>query len=646
VTELSDYPDGTLPISITGCTIKVLPVDISAQSVGNIGIDIAAQSVGNLNVNLAASAVTLNVAIQSSAVTLNVNLTAGQPEAFQPKIILNADFEVAGFGWVEEDLVTIPSSGAATGNGCCKFGIGKYAQIRQGPLTPSVPVDDIAVFTLNVNVPHPDDAIWWDVTYTDGTSDSGEFTYTEGVYVNQDLKALLTAGKRIQFLYFGMDDNAGWTFLDTIVLTLNVERRVGITESIQLDINIAASAVTLNVDITAQSVGNLNVNIAASAVTLDINIASSAVTLNIKTAAGEHVDTDIVSSITLNVDVTAQSVGNIGIDIAAQSVGNINVDIAAQSVDINIKTSGGANIVIDKLTQSAYTERRSTISNNGTASGWTHPTGDVRRGKFFPRGCRGFITTIDLYCRDAGAAGGTITVYLSPHPSMGYLYSADVTVPAGAGSDWRSATFNVMWNYDSFFVFILASSAQMETAFDADTPYDYYLSDDAGATWTTDDYRLHARVVMKGESIGDLPVSGTLNTIEIPNEAVGSSSGTTAVDAAGTETLLTINGAGKVLRLALYSATDVMEFEFYVDGTQIDTEALTGVDTFQGDILSAHGYTASTPAVQLLSHAAGSTTRIAVTIQFQFARKFEVKATNHDEAAENAAAGIVYAKIT
>ena len=68
-----------------------------------------------------------------------------------------------------------------------------------------------------------------------------------------------------------------------------------------LAVNLAASAITVNVDVVAQTVGNIAVNLAASAITLDINIKTSA--------------------ITLNVDITATTIGNLTIDIEAQSVG-------------------------------------------------------------------------------------------------------------------------------------------------------------------------------------------------------------------------------------------------------------------------------------------------------------------------------------
>jgi len=231
--------------------------------------------------------------------------------------------------------------------------------------------------------------------------------------------------------------------------------------------------------------------------------------------------------------------------------------IPVQDIDVYVKTRDETNILIDKLTQTAYTERRSTISNNGATASWSTETGNSRAAKFFPRGCRGFINTIDVYCKDAAAAGGTITVYISPHPSMGYFYSADVTVSAGAVPGWRSATFNKMWNYDSLFIFIVCSVSDIKFGYDSDIPHDNFTSADSGVTWTFSNYRLWFRAVMKGETIGDVPVSGTINTIETPS--ISSSDEVTAVSVPDvTQTLiLTVSGAGTMIEARLTFGTAI-----------------------------------------------------------------------------------------
>ena len=216
----------------------------------------------------------------------------------------------------------------------------------------------------------------------------------------------------------------------------------------------------------------------------------------------ETVETiDLVSLISLIVEVT--------------NIKNIeSVDLIDLITEI---TKIGSVKVIGKDASSV--ERRSIITNNGTTSLWLNVTGNNRRAKFFTSHMMGFINTIDVYCKDNGAAGGTITVYISPNSSLGYVASATVTVPAGGGADWRSATFNRTWLSDKLFIFVVGSTADMQWAYDDEdtSKRDEFSSSDAGATWAHGNARMWFRVVMKGETEGDANVTGTVNTIEIPS---------------------------------------------------------------------------------------------------------------------------------
>jgi len=171
----------------------------------------------------------------------------------------------------------------------------------------------------------------------------------------------------------------------------------------QVNVNLAASAITLNVAIQSSAV-TLNVNIESIAagvvfnvaqsgtwtinaaqsgtwtinigapldangrvethlmesVQLDVNIAAQAVTLNIAItspvdAVTGYVQVDITAQSVgnLGVDIKAQSVGNIAIDIAAQTVGNLNVNIAAQAADINVNVTNATINITGTVTVSA-----------------------------------------------------------------------------------------------------------------------------------------------------------------------------------------------------------------------------------------------------------------------------------------------------
>lgn len=248
-------------------------------------------------------------------------------------------------------------------------------------------------------------------------------------------------------------------------------------------------------------------------------------------------------------------------------------DYPDYSFSAMVRTLLATNLIIDKLTTTAYTENRSTLSNNGTTPLTSNVTAAAREGKFFVRGCQGFIESIDVYCKDAGAAGGTITVYISPHPTMGYIASAVVTIPAGGAWAWRSATFNRMWLFDKLFIFVVCSTADTKYAYDADSDWDGYSSSDSGATWTVGLWRFWFRAVFKGQTVGDIPIAGTVNTIEIP--AIGSElteAGVSVPNATETQ-VLSKAGAGTLLKAKLFfltttapSDTVFYKLNVYADG--------------------------------------------------------------------------------
>jgi len=118
----------------------------------------------------------------------------------------------------------------------------------------------------------------------------------------------------------------------------------------------------------------------------------------------------------------------------------------------HVRTLAADNIIIDKLTVGAYTARVATLENHGDTPSWYAPTGNNRRSKLFPRGTRGFIRNIDIYCRDKGTAGGKVYVELWVAPYVGPLYTGEITVPAGGDPAWRTWSPEKFWNYDALLI--------------------------------------------------------------------------------------------------------------------------------------------------------------------------------------------------
>lgn len=163
------------------------------------------------------------------------------------------------------------------------------------------------------------------------------------------------------------------------------------------------------------------------------------------------------------------------------------------------------------------TENRSTTSNdNGVVAPVAPPNaliGVNYVGKFFTRGCRGMIESLQIYCQRTAA--GVLQLAISPHPALGPLYT--VTVTPGATWAWSNAVLENMWNYDSLFVWILTCNADVWWGADLIQPFDGHQSLDAGVLWFDINTRPYIRAVYSGETHGDVPVSGIINNIPIPS---------------------------------------------------------------------------------------------------------------------------------
>ncbi len=161
--------------------------------------------------------------------------------------------------------------------------------------------------------------------------------------------------------------------VDLSIAPLSINVNISAQTISQLSVNVAAwNAGTLAVNISAQSVGNLAVNIAAqsmgnlavnlaavSATTnLNVNLAAQSANINVALAASS-VTLDInLSSITAGVvlDVSVQNAsltvvvsGTAQVNIAS-TTGNIPVSIAASSATVTVSVSGTADVNISSQT--------------------------------------------------------------------------------------------------------------------------------------------------------------------------------------------------------------------------------------------------------------------------------------------------------
>lgn len=203
-------------------------------------------------------------------------------------------------------------------------------------------------------------------------------------------------------------------------------------------------------------------------------------------------------------------------------------------------------------------ERRSTIINDNEVVAPAVPpsiySGETYRGKFFPRGCRGMLEQLELYC--IGDPPAEVTLRYSPHPCIGPL--GEVTIVPAAAWAWQAFVIEEMWNYDSLFIWVHECHADVDWGYDAVEPFDGHVSVDAGATWADQAIRPFIRAVYTGQTPGDVPVSGTINVVEIPS--VGSTWETPAplaIQHGVSLEVLELEGAGTLLEASLTFDTSV-----------------------------------------------------------------------------------------
>ncbi len=139
----------------------------------------------------------------------------------------------------------------------------------------------------------------------------------------------------------------------TVVITTTISGTVNVAvlSSVQLNVNLAASAITLDI----HEVGTANVAILSS-VTLNITIAGSSISLPVTNPAGESLNIAIASSVTLNISIAASAIdvpitnpAGQSLNVAITSSVTINVAITSSSVTLNVNISSSGvslNVVI------------------------------------------------------------------------------------------------------------------------------------------------------------------------------------------------------------------------------------------------------------------------------------------------------------
>jgi len=253
---------------------------------------------------------------------------------------------------------------------------------------------------------------------------------------------------------------------------------------------IAQAIEKIKVDIVAQTLEQLKIDIASQSLSqLNVNIAGQTVTLEVK----GNVNANITNS-SLNVNVTNSSL-NVNVQ------GTADVNIAQASVDLNVK-------------------QETKLGNFFRLRCFNIGAGDTdidiysdEWGLYIPRGCRGYIYRVSPIVKNTSSADRNITIKLSIAPGSPPLVQTTITVSASQTSyAIVNYTPRIVWNYDSIYISVKA---------DGDGVYLEGLSSKWGCggfkNTTPQTILPNFELIFLAKPVGDIPVSGTVNTIQIPN---------------------------------------------------------------------------------------------------------------------------------
>jgi len=247
-----------------------------------------------------------------------------------------------------------------------------------------------------------------------------------------------------------------------------------------------------------------------------------------------------------------------------------------------------ATAIINQLIQTAVQPRgRFTYEpyDETQISGYLTATG---RGVFIARGCRGIIDRIGMYLKNVNTTEArSVTLLLTPLPNAGEIMTFTLTQAANTTGWVESDPLGLTWNYDSLAIIV--------KAVDSDLSYAYYNTGDFGLgclryypSTRGATYHPLIRVQFDALSVGDIPVSGTLNVIEIPGVTTVPAFISVDLDGGSSQDIVNIAGLGIVEWLAFRlektagSVDDAkLAITFVIDGVST-TWGLSGLNAVLG----------------------------------------------------------------
>lgn len=326
----------------------------------------------------------------------------------------------------------------------------------------------------------------------------------------------------------------GSVTLDVNITGSSVTLDVNITGAVTLDVNITGSSVTLDINITSplSASGNIKTSIEES-IQIDVNIAASSVTLNVAiTSSSVTLDVNITGSVTLDVNITGSTVA-LDVNIKSQTV-DLDVNIKSQSVTLNVQVQGQASVSIDNASVylNVHNQNIKMTATGHTSSSPTEYAAIYSATRYFTlfRDMMGLIYRLGIWIRNPTTSDIDITFRLKNSYDAAPLIERTVTVPAGHDGFVYAVTLatdtpRIWWHYDTLILEYQPSADGLEIGKGDWTNFGIGIAGPTGA------HSVAVDLLILLEGGGSIPVSGTVNTINIPNRTTKVSfSGTTSAE--------------------------------------------------------------------------------------------------------------------
>ena len=343
--------------------------------------------------------------------------------------------------------------------------------------------------------------------------------------------------------------------------TLNV-----VVESGSVDVNVTNASIDVNVTNSVLNVSvqdTVNVNVTNSSISvvvqsgsIDVNVTNSS--LNVVVSSGS-IDANITNSTlnvvvqeTVDVNITNSSVtvvvqsGTIDANITNTSINvnvqnEVDVNITNASIDVNVtnsvlsvSVSGQASVSIDNASVYLNVKNEENIgvyhAIDNRANATTLVSNYAGWGVLL-RNVRGAWKGFSLKVKELSGSNQTLTVCVAIDPASPPLITRTFNVPANSDGNITSWSFwQIWWDYDTAFIYIAQTNPNVQLYVD-DTGHggNGFIHGEGG--WTSVQYTIGFMLEIKGSFFSTVPVSGTMNTINIPNK-------TTKVSFSGTMTIV------------------------------------------------------------------------------------------------------------